>query len=506
MNTTTISEIDLLKQSNEMLRQQNAQLMQNIKLLQEQLEWLKKQLFGKKSERFVDENPNVLYLPGFSHEQDPPEVPEEKIFIPSHEKRKAKSTPINTVSFPEDLPVDEQVIDLPEEKKIDLETGEVLVCIGEDISTRLAKKPASYFLKRRIVKKYALSGHPEKGVTTADIPDGIVSRCAVDESIIADVLTKKFCDHLPLYRQAEMMLRDQIKISRQTLASYVTQSAKALKPLYDLLEKEVKDSGNIFVDETPVDVLAPGTGKTAQGYMVTMVGGQSLNPHLRVYKFFTSRKHEGFQKLFDGYCGVFHSDKYGAYEKEAKSTEKIWAPCWAHIRRKYFEAGGDSEFRKEVLLNIQELFLIEEEMKTSSSENRLLARQEKSVPIIDKLIEMNKRHLQEKLLPRSKLSGAIGYFLSLIPYLKNYIAYPNARLDNNVAERALKLVVIGRKNWMFVGSEGGGEAAAIIYSLAQSCRALAINPYDYFEDILRRIQSHPYNKLSELLPHNWKNC
>jgi transposase len=111
--------------------------------------------------------------------------------------------------------------------------------------------------------------------------------------------------------------------------------------------------------------------------------------------------------------------------------------------------------------------------------------------------------LTTKILPKSKLSGAIGYFMGLAPYLKNYIANPCARPDNNVAERALKLVVIGRKNWVFVGNEGGGKASAVIYCLSQTCRALKINPSQYFEDVLRRIQGHPYNKLHELLPQNW---
>jgi len=300
------------------------------------------------------------------------------------------------------------------------------------------------------------------------------------------------------------MIREKISISKQTLSSYVLQAGRALKPIYDLLEKAVMLSGNIFTDETPVSILAPGTGKTNQGYMVSLVGGQSLDPPLRVYKLFQNRKHEGFGKIFEGYTGVFHSDKYGAYEKEAKKEGKVWCPCYAHIRRKYVEAESDPKFREEVLLDIQKLFEIEERGKAMLPQERVALRNEEAVPIIDSLIQKNQDRLTKLLLPKSKLAGAIGYFISLIPYLKNYINHPFARLDNNVSERALKLVVIGRKNWMFIGSEGGGEAAAIIYSLVQTCRALKINPYEYLEDVLRRIQSHPYNKLSELLPQNWK--
>lgn len=503
MNIIIESSTDLQKE-HELLLLKYAEASCAIQRLQEQIDWLKKQLFGKKSERFVKDD-GQLYLPGFE-ELVPQSLPEEeKVKIPAHEKRKAKSTPINTISYPDDLPVETQVLDLSDEEKIDEKTGAPLVCIGEEISRKLAKKPASYFVKETIRKKYAVVGSPDEGILTPSLPDSIITRCAVDESILADILVKKFCDHLPLYRQVEMMVRDSIKISKQTLSSYVVQTGKALKPLYDLLKQEIKSSGNVFVDETPVDVLAPGTGKTDQGYMVTLVGGQSLNPALRVYEFFTSRKHEGFEKLFQDYIGVFHSDKYGAYEKEAKKDGKVWCPCYAHIRRKYVEAeAGDPKFREEVLLDIQKLFEIEEKGKALAPEERVALRKKESEPIIDDLIRKNKERLAKGLLPKSKLAGAVGYFIRLIPYLKNYIDHPYARLDNNVAERALKLVVIGRKNWLFIGSEGGGEAAAIIYSLAQTCRALQINPYDYFDDILRRIQSHPYNRLQDLLPHNWK--
>lgn len=489
-----------LKEKEALLQEISSQL----KIALDQITWLKKQVFGKKSERFIstDEQPSLPGLEDIFYE----EPKEEKIIIPPHEKRKAKSSPLNSISFPEDLPIEEFIIDLLEEEKVDPITGQNLVCIGSDISKKLGKKPASYFIKQIIRKKYASPGNPDEGVKMASLPDSIIQRSAVDESIIADILTKKFCDHLPLYRQAEMLLRDKISVSRQTLASYVLQAGKALKPLYDLLAEEIKKSGNIFVDETPIDMLTPGKGKTSQGYMAVMAGGKSLNPALRVYTFLTNRKHEGFEKLLDGYSGVFHSDKYQAYEKEAKKQGKTWCPCYAHIRRKFVEAEEDPPFQKEILLLLQKLFSLEDEIKELTPELRIEERKTEAIPIIDTLLQKAKDRLSKRLLPRSNIGKAIGYLLGLSPYLKNYIDNPYARLDNNVAERALKLVVIGRKNWMFVGNQQGGESSAVIYSLAQTCRALKINPHDYFDDILRRIQGHPYNRLSDLLPQNWKKA
>ena len=465
---------------------------------------MKRKLFGKSSERFVADPADVLYLPGFDPETAIIPV-EEEIEVPAHKKRKAKSTPINTITYPDDLPVEIQILDLPEEEKIDQETGLPLVCIGEDVSRKLAFKTSTYFIKQIVRKKYALPQNPDMGIKAAELPDSVIPRCAVDESFLADVIVKKFCDHLPLYRQAEIRTRDEVYVSRQTLSSYVLRIAMTLKPLYLCLVESVKASGNVFVDETPVDVLAPGKGKTDQGYMMVLLGGQSLDPALRVYHFISSRGHEEVMEILKDYKGVFHSDKYQAYEKLGKDPDRTWIPCFAHIRRKFDEAeSGDRKFRQEVLLDIQALYAIEREVKDLSPEERMKIREEKATPIIDALIEKNKKMLSGNILPKSKLSKAIGYLLGLVPYLKNYTKHPFAGIDNNPAERALKLVVIGRKNWLFMGSEGGGEASAILYSLAQTARALKINPHEYFEDVLRRIQSHSFSKLDELLPQNWK--
>jgi transposase len=270
------------------------------------------------------------------------------------------------------------------------------------------------------------------------------------------------------------------------------------------MKDKVLGSGNIFVDETPIDELAPGKGKTDQGYVVTVAGGQSLNPENRFYLYFSDRKHSHFNQLLAGYKGVLHSDKYGAYEQLAKKKSLIWAPCFSHIRRKFIEAEGtDPKLRVLALDMIQRLFKIEERAALLSEQERMQIRQTESVPLIDELIQFAQDHIN-KVLPKSKLGQAFGYLLGLKPYLKNYTKEPMARMDNNVAERALRPVAVGRKNWLFVGNEASGQNTAILLTFAQTCRALKINPHEYFEDIFRRFQSHPYNKLSDLLPENWK--
>jgi transposase len=269
--------------------------------------------------------------------------------------------------------------------------------------------------------------------------------------------------------------------------------------------KLILESGNIFIDESPVDMLLKGNGKVHQAFMWVISGGKAQDPPYRAYHFKLNRQHKNAVDLLQNYSGVLHSDKYGAYVVLAQKKKIIWCPCWSHIRRKFVEAEfGDSKFREIVLRKIRHLFMLDKVAWSRSAEERLKIRQEKSAPIIDELIAMvENRLIKGGILPKSKFKTALGYFCSLIPYLKNYTKYPFARLDNNVAERAIRPLAIGRKNWLFMGSQEGGDAAAVILSLVQTCRGLGINPRDYLEDVMKKMMGHPFNKLQELLPDQW---
>ena len=291
-----------------------------------------------------------------------------------------------------------------------------------------------------------------------------MTRCQADESLLADIITKKFADHLPLYRISEIFSRQGIGISRQLLCQWVLRTAKALEPIYNEMHRKILESGNVFVDESPVDMQEPGKGKVHQAYMWVMVGGVQPDPAYRIYSFRTDRKHENAEILLKGYQGVLHSDKYGAYEKLANERKLSWCPCWAHLRRKFFEAeSGDSRFRRWVLRKIRYLFMLEKVAWARSEEERLRIRQERESPIIDELIHAVKTRLVDgKLLPKSKFREALGYFCGLIPHLKTYTRHANARLANNVAERAVRPLALGRKSWLVVVNEEGGKAAAIL--------------------------------------------
>lgn len=503
--TTTSPTSDHLLAENARLLSQVEKLGQMLAKANEQLEWFKRQIFGQKAERVIDtQNSEQLCFEGF--DKLAPVLPEEKKLIPAHERKQRPKDGQDKITFPADLPIERQVLDIPEEDKVCPETGKALVKIGEEVTSKIAHKPASFFIKQIVRPKYALPEKSGGGVLTAELPDALLTRCQADESLLAEILVRKFGDHLPLYRQSEIMARSGVHISRQTLCQWVLRAGSALKPLYNEMLAQILKSGNIFYDETPVKMLAPGKGKTHQAYMWILVGGQSADPAYRIYDFCTNRRHANAANMLKGYYGILHSDKYGAYEALASKKQLTWCPCWAHIRRRFIEAeSGDPPFRDWILRKIRYLFMFERIAWTRSEEERLRIRQEKELPIIEELIKAIKdRLVKGEILPKSKFKAALGYFCGLIPYMKNYTKHAWARLDNNVAERAVRPLAIGRKNWLFVGNEDGGEAAGIILSLIQTCRALSINPREYLEDVMRRLMSHNSQKLYQLLPDQWK--
>ena len=515
MTTDLKSDPETLQKENSQLRELIASLQENLSLknneinwLKERVAWFERQVFGQRSERIIlPLDSNVRYLPGLEPQDGVQALEVESIagHTRTKKKRKEKNDNSNGLVIPENLPVEQTIIDLPEEQKVCPETGEKLVRIGEEVTRKLAHRAASYFVKEIIRPKYAIPSREEAGIFIGELPDSILPRSSADESLLAEIVTRKFADHLPLYRLSEIFSRDNVQITRQLLSQWLMRLGVVLKPLYDLMLNRIKESGIVYIDETPLKLQVKGKGKLQQAYMWVLVGGEGANPPYRVYSFAENRKHQNAFDLVGDFSGVIHSDKYDAYVKLSKRKEILWQACWAHVRRKFEEAqSGDLEFREMMLRKIRHLYMFERVGWARNEKERLRIRKEKEEPIIDELIAAVKAKVEEgKQLPKSKFSEALNYFYSLIPHLKVYISIANAHIDNNVAERAMRSLAIGRKNWLFVGSIQGGMSTAILLSLIQTCRGLEINPREYLEDLMRRYNSHPASRLAELLPDQW---
>ncbi len=491
---------DLLQQKDASI----AALQAQVSLLSEQLAWLQKQLFGRRSERIVgDADSQTLALDFGGQVVAPPQEQTQEI---RYQRRKpAKNRGADTLSYPDNLPVKRVELDVAPEEKICPETGEPLVCIGQEVSRKLARKSEQYYIIEYVRPKYASRKNPDLGVRTAALPDAVIERCPADESLLAYVLNAKFADHLPLYRLVEILGRSQIRISRQTLSKWVLTLGTALEPLYEAMKARILESGVVFADESPVRLQTQGKGRCHQAFMWVYAGGGGGDPPYRFFEFHRNRNHAHPEKTLKDFQGVLHSDKYGAYEKLAAREDIVWCPCMAHVRRKFVEAEtGDPQLRRTTLRKIRYLFMLERVAWKRSPKERLRIRRELEKPILDELTQkIKERLLAGGILPKSKFHKALHYYLGLAPHFSNYLNHPDARLDNNVAERAIRPLTIGRKNWLFVGSEDGGRASATLLSLVQSCRNLGINPQEYLEDILRRIMSHPAQHLQELLPDLW---
>ena len=503
----TIDPFAIIQVKDQIIQKQNQlldALQGKIILLEEQLAWFKKQIFGQKSERIVANLDSQPLLPELVIADPQAHEPEKENI--SYERNKVqKNKGSDTISFPDDLPVKRVELDIPESEKFCPESGEPLVCIGHDVSRKLGRSPEQFFIVEYVRPKYASKACPEYGVLSSALPDAVISRCPADESLLSYILTSKYADHLPLYRLVEILQRSQVKISRQTLSKWVITLGTALTPLHEAMKERVLKSGVIFADETPIDLQVQGKSRCQQAYLWIYAGGGGGDPPYRFFEFCLNRNHDHPMKTLKGYQGVLHSDKYGVYEKLAKTDGIIWCPCMAHVRRKFVEAeGGDPELRRHVLRWIKHLFMLERVAWSRDTDERLRIRRELEKPIVTKMTAAIKnRLLSGGLLPKSNFTKALNYYMGLAPYLPNYINHPDARLDNNVAERGLRPLTIGRKNWLFVGSEDSGRSAATILSLVQTCRNLGINPQEYLEDVLRRIMGHPVKKIDQLLPDNW---
>lgn len=502
----TIAMQNMVQQQARTIETLEAQVVlqkEQLALLKEQLAWFQKQVFGAKSERIVADL-GQQSLPFAEAEPTAPAT--ESVEEIRYQRRKpAKNRGRDTISYPDNLPVKRIELDIPAERKVCAETGEPLVCIGQEVTRKLARKAEQFYVIEYVRPKYASRKNPDQGILTAPLPDAIIDRCPADESLLASVLGAKFADHLPLYRQAEILRRSNIYISRQTLSKWVLTLGAGLAPLYEAMKARILGSGVVFVDESPIAMQEQGKGRCQTAYMWVYAGGGGGDPPYRFFEFRTSRSHAHVEKTLKDYRGLLHSDKYGAYEKLARREDIQWCPCMAHVRRKFVEAEqGDSALRSRILQKIRYLFMLERVAWARSPEERLRIRQDLEKPILDSLTALVKeRLLAGGLLPKSKFHQALNYYLGLAPYFDNYLTHPEARLDNNVAERAVRPLTIGRKNWLFVGSEKGGLASATILSLVQTCRNLSINPQEYLEDILRRIMSHPALRIEELLPDLW---
>ena len=382
--------------------------------------------------------------------------------------------------------------------------------VGEDVTEVLEYVPGRFEVVRHVRPAYSCSKC--EAMTQAPMPAMPIPRAMAGASVLAHVIMSKYADHLPLYRQAEIYARDGLDLDRGTLADWMGKAAWLLRPLADRIGEHVMAGTVIHADDTPVPVLAPGNGKTRTGRLWIYLRDERPHagpaPPAVLYRYTPDRKGERCREHLNSFSGHLHADGYAGFaefyesagDKPANVTE---VACWAHVRRKFFDVdkANGSPIAREALERIGALFDIERTIAGKSTDRRRTVRQSLAKEKLDKLAEWFDQQL--KLLSgKSELAGAIRYARSRWDALMVYVNDGRLEISNNAAENAIRPVTLGRKNWLFAGSNAGGDRAAIFYTLIRSAKLNVQEPEAWLRDVLTRIGDHPINRLDELLPWN----
>lgn len=378
--------------------------------------------------------------------------------------------------------------------------------LGEDITEMLEYVPASFKVIRHVRPK--LSCRICETIVQAPMPSLPIERGRPGPGLLAHVLVSKYADHLPLYRQSGIYAREGVDLERSTLADWVGRSAALLEPLVAALRKEVMASDVIHGDDTPVPVLAPGLGKTKTGRLWAYVRdgrpcGSTSSP-AAVFFYSPDRKGEHPQRHLKTFKGILHADGYAGFNAVYETGLVTEAACWAHVRRKFFDvqAANGSSIAKEALDRIGALYGIEAIIRGKPPDERQRCREQQSLPLLGELKAWLETTLP-KLSGKSDLAAAMRYALNRWDALTRYAHDGRVEIDNNAAERSIRGIALGRKNYLFAGSDAGGERAAAIYSLIETAKLNGLDPEAYLRDVLTRIADHKVNRVAELLPWSW---
>jgi len=501
MNTTVETLPDdpaALRQVIASLQAQQAQHERQVSILLEQIRHLRQLLFGRRSEQLTTQT-STVQLPLFDL-PEPEHIEPAKVEIESHSRRKPGRKPL-----PKELPRVDILHDLPAEEKV-CACGCALSQIGEEVSEQLDIVPARIQVLRHIRPKYACRGC--ETVQVAPMPAQIIPQSIVSPGLLAHVLTAKFVDHLPLYRQEKLFARLGVEIGRATMSNWAMRAAEACQPLLNLIHDEILDGKLINIDETTVQVLAePGRTPTATSYMWLFRRGDPSRPAL-LYQYHPTRASDVARDFLGKYQGIVQTDGYQGYDFLDHMTGVRHAGCWAHVRRKFMDIikvqgkNRTSGSADQALAYIQRLYVLEKELKEKPAEIVATMREEKARPILLAFHQwLNKRALETP--PKSLLGKAVSYALNQWDRLLVYLEEPILTPDNNMAENCIRPFVLGRKNWLFAGSVKGAEASALIYSLIETAKANKVEPYCYLRHIFERLPTaQTLSDYEALLPWN----
>ena len=483
-------------------------LLDHNERLQHLLLKLKRLQFGRKSER-LPEDQRQLALEDLEQAAAQVQASAEKR-DPDQRKQRVVQRRASRGSLPAHLPRIEVTL-TPDDTACPCCRAPMTV-IGEDTSERLDVIPVQYRVIVTRRPKFACRAC-EGTIVQEAAPPRLIEAGIPTEAMVAHVAVARFADHQPLYRQAQMMTRQGVMLDRSTLASWMGYAAAEVAPVVARLREIVLASGRIFADETIVPVLDPGRGRTKQGYFWAVArddrGWGGRDPPAVVYTYAPGRGYHHAQALLGDYCGILQCDGYQPYKKLALPTGNAHpavtlAFCWSHLRREFYDlAKAGAPIATETLSRIAALYQIEAKIRGTTAEHRLAVRQAESQPLVDDLHAWFTA-LLAKLPARGPTAEAIGYAMNHWDGLQRFLDDGRIELDTNSIERAMKPIILSRKNSLFAGSDEGGANWSLHASLIETCKLNQVNPQVYFTDLLTRlVNGWPQSRIDELMPWHW---
>jgi transposase len=491
----TVGTLEQTASTLEAVQQEKQQLLEEIELL-------KKLLFGPRRERLAEApgQQHLFELRGDEGAADRETPATEELVIPEHRRQVRRGH--GWSELPKHLPREVRRHELPEAERLCTCCGLPMQPIREDVSEELDCVPAKLYVIRHIYPQYACPRHKEgvKGVTAEP---KLVEGGRYGFGLAAEVLNNKFALHLPLYRQQDLLASAGVELSRSTLCDLLRVAADRLRPLAQRMQQWVLESELLWTDDTPVPLVIE--GGTQQARFWTYLGDES-HPY-DVYDFTTSRKRDGPATFLKGFRGYLHADAYGGYDGIYLQShgEIREVACWAHARRKFFDArSSQPREAHQAIAWIQQLYDLEDRAAGCDPPSRQTLRQREAVPILERM----EAWLQEqtpRALPKSLLGKALTYVHNQWQALRRYTEDGRLTIDNNRSERRLRAQAIGRKNWLFLGSDQAGPRAAVFYTILSSAKRHDLDTWAYLRDVLERL-ARGQGDLDALLPDRWKQA
>jgi transposase len=468
-----------------------------------QVEYLKRMLFGRRGDRLQEDAHQgmLFHTPEAKEDGDEDEAPEED--EEAQPRRRRRSRHRGRRPLPDHLPRCRHEIHPPEEERTCPGCGERKVVFGEDVTEELDVVPAKFFVNQYVRFKYACRRCQEH-VSIGPLPARPMDKGIPGPGFLAQLITSKYADHSPLYRQQQIYRRAGLQIPRSTMCGWIAYGASLMEPIVEAMKASVMASRRVHTDDTPITVLDRTVKPigSRRGYMWVYIGDQDDV----VFDFTNSRNRDGPESFLKGYRGYLQADAFSGYDRICAGDDVVEVACWAHARRKFVDAEtSHPQQARRIVELIGRLYAIERRARERNvSEDRLLAWRRRHARRRLARLRYELDELSVAVLPRSPLGKAITYTRKNWTALNRYTEAALLNIDNNHSERQIKQMVIGRKNWIFCGSENGARYAAVLFSLVVSCKLHGVDPFAYFKDVLLRIHTHPPDGIKELMPREWK--